>query len=175
MGRFAKELLRKEAKVVGRYDSRFTGAELEPAGERLDYDPSYAAVQGPFTAAFNQYVRADLNYKSDLPYEILTARVQPWDYGNAKNRYLNQSVPLRQAMTKNPELRLFVANGYYDLATPYFATEYTVNHLGLEPALAAHITMTYYAAGHMMYIHEPSLKKLKHDARAFYGTAVRKS
>jgi carboxypeptidase C (cathepsin A) len=172
MGRFARELLRKERKVIGRYDSRLTGPELEPAGERADYDPSYTAVQGPFTAAFNEYVRADLNYKSDLPYEILTARVQPWDYGNAKNRYLNQSGPLRQAMTKNPELRLFVANGYYDLATPYFATEYTVNHLGLEPALAAHITMTYYAAGHMMYIHEPSLKKLKHDTATFYKTAI---
>jgi carboxypeptidase C (cathepsin A) len=174
MGRFAKELLRKEAKVIGRYDSRFTGADLDVVGERSDYDPSYTAVQGPFTAAFNQYVRADLNYKSDLPYEILTARVQPWEFGSARNRYLNQSVPLRQAMTKNPDLRLFVANGYYDLATPYFATEYTVNHLGLDPALAAHITMTYYAAGHMMYIHKPSLEKLKQDAAGFYETAIRK-
>jgi carboxypeptidase C (cathepsin A) len=172
MGRFAKELLRKEGQTVGRYDSRFLGTDVDASSERPDYDPSYAAVQGPFTAAFNQYLRGQLKYESDLPYEILTARVQPWDYGTARNRYLNQSVPLRQAMIKNPDLRLFVASGYYDLATPFVATEYTVDHLGQEPALGDRFTMTYYDAGHMMYIHKQSLEKLKRDAAKFFAAAV---
>jgi len=174
MSRFAKELLRKEGKTTGRYDSRFTGDDFDLVGDRPEYDPSYAAVQGPFTAAFNAYVRGELKYESDLPYEILTARVQPWDFGSARNRYLNQAVPLRQAMTKNPELRIFVANGYYDLATPYYAMEYTVNHLGVERALATRVGMAYYEAGHMMYIHKPSLEKLHKDLATFFSGVLHK-
>lgn len=173
ISRFNKELLRKEGLTVGRFDSRFTGADADAAGERPEYDPSYVAVQGPYTATLNQYLRSELHYENNLPYEILTGRVQPWDYGNARNRYLNVSEPLRQALLKNRSLRVFVANGLYDLATPYFATDYTMDHLGLAPALGEHITMEYYEAGHMMYVHKPSLRKLKKDLAAFYQACLR--
>jgi carboxypeptidase C (cathepsin A) len=165
--RFTKELLRGERRSVGRYDSRYKGIDRDAAGDSPDYDPSYAAVQGPFTATLNNYVRGELKYESDLPYEILTGRVQPWDFGNAKNRYLNMAGSLRQAMTTNPYLRVFVANGYYDLATPFFATEYTFNHLGLDPSLTANVTMAYYEAGHMMYVDREAHRKLKRDLAEF--------
>lgn len=173
--RFVKELLREERRTVGRFDSRFKGRDSDAAGEGFDYDPSYAILQSPFTTTLNGYLRGELEFESDLPYEILTGRVRPWDYGRAKNRYLNVAGKLRRAMTKNPHLQVFVANGYYDLATPYFATEHTFNHLGLDPDLADHVTMTYYDAGHMMYIHEPSLKQLKRDMAAFVRKATRTS
>jgi carboxypeptidase C (cathepsin A) len=172
-GRFMKELLRGEHHTVGRYDSRFTGTDLDAVGEQSEYDPSFAAVQGPYTAALNAYLRAELKCERDLPYEILTGRVQPWNFGNARNRYLNVSGSLRQAMTKNRDLRVFVANGYYDLATPYLATEYTFTHLGLDASLAEHVTMGFYEAGHMMYIHKPALHKLKKDVAAFLQAAPR--
>ena len=108
-GRFMKELLRGEHRTVGRYDSRFTGTDLDAVGEQSEYDPSFAAVQGPYTAALNTYIRAELKCERDLPYEILTGRVHPWNFGNARNRYLNVSGSLRQAMTKNRDLRVFVA------------------------------------------------------------------
>jgi carboxypeptidase C (cathepsin A) len=172
--RFTKELLRDERRTVGRYDSRFKGMDSDAAGERHEYDPSYAIVQGAFTATLNQYLRGELKYENDLPYEILTAKVQPWDFGNAKNRYLNMAPTLRSALTKNPDLRVFVANGYYDLATPYFATEYTFNHLGVEQPLTAHVSMGYYPAGHMMYIDKASHEKLKKDLTVFLQGAVPK-
>jgi carboxypeptidase C (cathepsin A) len=174
MGRFIKELLRKQRKTLGRFDSRFTGADLDAVGERPEYDPSFEAVQGPYTATFNDYVRNELKFEKDQPYEVLTGRVQPWDFGSARNRYLNVSPTLRQAMTKNRELRVFVANGYFDLATPYLATRYTFDHLGLSAALADHVTMGYYEAGHMMYVHKPSLQKLKKDLAAFVQGALRR-
>jgi carboxypeptidase C (cathepsin A) len=172
IGRFTKELLRHERIVVGRFDSRLKGPDIDAASDHPDYDPSYAAVQGVYTATFNQYLRTELKYDSEQPYEILTGRVQPWDFGNAKNRYLNVAPTLQQAMTKNRDLRVFVANGRYDLATPYLATEYTFNHLGLEPGLAEHVTMGYYDAGHMMYIQRASHHRLKKDLAAFVQAAL---
>jgi carboxypeptidase C (cathepsin A) len=172
ISRFTKELLRKQRRTVGRYDSRFVGRDLDAVGDRPGYDPSYAAVQGAYTATINQYLRSELKVDKDIPYEILTGRVQPWDYGGAKNRYLNVGPTLRQALTKNPDLRVFVANGSYDLATPYFATEYTFDHLGLAPGLAGHVTLAYYDAGHMMYIDRAAHHKLKRDAAAFFAKAL---
>lgn len=161
--RFTKELLRGERKTVGRLDSRFIASDRDSAGENYEFDPSYAAIQAAFTAALNQYVRAELEFESDLPYEILTGRVHPWSYKENENQYLNVAETLRQAMVINPAMQIFVANGYYDLATPFFATEYTFNHLQLAPELRGNISMEYYEAGHMMYIHEASLKaQFKH-------------
>jgi carboxypeptidase C (cathepsin A) len=168
--RFTKELLRQDERTVGRYDSRFKGIDSDAAGERHEYDPSYAVVQGPYTAMLNNYLRTELKYDTEIQYEILTNRVQPWDFGNARNRYLNVAPTLREAMTKNRDLRVFVANGYYDLATPYFATEYTFNHLGLDPALTGHVSMGYYESGHMMYIRASSHRQLRKDLVAFYAT-----
>jgi carboxypeptidase C (cathepsin A) len=166
--RFTKQLLRGERQTVGRYDSRFTGRDADAAGERPGYDPSYAAVQAPYTALLQQYLAKDLDYARDALYRILTSRVQPWDYGSARNRYLNVAPSLRQALAQNPGLRVFVANGYYDLATPYFATEYTFNHLEFDGDLRERVRMGYYDAGHMMYIDRTSLLKLRTDLAAFY-------
>jgi carboxypeptidase C (cathepsin A) len=174
MDRFAKELLRAEGRTIGRFDSRILGRDRDGVGEQADYDPSYAIVQGAYTAALNHYLRAELGFKSELPYEILTGRVQPWDYGKFQNQYVDVSSTLRLAMMRNPDLRVFVANGTYDLATPYFATEYTMNHLGLPEEQVERVSMAYYPAGHMMYTDERSLAKLKGDLDAFYRAVVGK-
>lgn len=167
IARFVKELLRDERRTVGRLDSRFKGIDKDAAGENYEYDPSAAALLGAYTAALNDYVRRELGFESDLPYEVLTGLYERWDYGKYQNQFLDVGETLRAAMTKNPFLRVYVANGYYDLATPYFATEYTINHLHLDPTLCDHIEMSYYEAGHMMYVHEPSLAALNDGVRRF--------
>jgi carboxypeptidase C (cathepsin A) len=172
IGRFTKELLREQRRSVGRLDSRFQGMDRDAAGESYDFDPSYnAAIYGPYTSTLNDYLRRELRFENDLPYEILTGRVQPWNYGNVQNRYLNVAETLREAMSKNPSLRVFIASGYYDLATPFFATDYTVSHLGLDPRLRDNVEVHYYEAGHMMYIHHPSLVRFSEDVSRFLSSA----
>jgi carboxypeptidase C (cathepsin A) len=170
--RYFKELLRQERLVIGRYDARRTGPDLDATSDSPEYDPSYTATLGPFTATLNDYVRRDLKFESDLPYEVLTGKVQPWDFNDAKNRYLDVADTLRQAMTHNPYLKVFVANGYYDMATPYLATRYTFDHMSLAPALQTNVSMSYYDAGHMMYVNQPSLAALKKDLAAFIHSAL---
>lgn len=165
--RFTKELLRAERKTVGRLDSRFTGTDRDAAGATFEYDPSYAAIQGPYTATLNQYVRQELGFESDLPYEILSNLYESWSYKEFENQYLNVAETLRKALSMNPFLRVYVGSGYYDLATPYFATDYTLNHLSLEPHLQQNIQVHYYPAGHMMYVHLPSLAQQAADLKAF--------
>jgi carboxypeptidase C (cathepsin A) len=165
--RFIKELLRDKRRTIGRFDSRYIGIDKDAAGESNEYDPSYAAFYGPSTSTLNDYIRTELEFESDLPYEILTSRVHPWNYGQFKNRYVNVAENLRQALTKNPFLKVFVASGYYDLATPYLAAIYTFNHLGVDSSLQKNISMDYYDAGHMMYYHEPSLIQLKKGLSRF--------
>jgi carboxypeptidase C (cathepsin A) len=170
--RFCKQLLRDQRRTVGRLDSRFLGMDRDAAGEVWESDPSMDAILGPYTAALYDYVRTELKYESDLPYEILNGKVWPWSYSDHENRYVNVAEILRHAMCVNPHLKVHVANGYYDLATPYFATRYTFNRLGLEKELQNHITMSFYEAGHMMYVHLPSLKQLKQDLAGFICSAV---
>lgn len=164
--------MRDQRRTVGRLDSRFTGIDRDAAGEFHDYDPSLTNVLGPYTATFNDYVRGALKFESDLPYEILNESVWPWSFSEFENQYLNVAETMRKAMTINPFLKVYVGNGYFDLATPYFATEYTFNHLGLDPSLRANITLAYYEAGHMMYIHQPSLARQKADLAAFIASAL---
>ncbi len=142
--RFTKELLRSERRTVGRIDARFTGIDRDAAGERPEFDPSIAAIIGPYSGMLNDYVRNDLKFDSDLPYEVLTGRVRPWNYAPYENRYVNVAETLRSAMTQNPFLHVFVAKGYYDLATPFFAADYTFDHLGLDPTLRGHLSGAYY-------------------------------
>ena len=170
--RFTKELLRSERRTVGRIDARFTGIDRDAAGERPEFDPSIAAIIGPYSGMLNNYVRNDLKFDSDLPYEVLTGRVRPWNYAPYENRYVNVAETLRSAMTQNPFLHVFVAKGYYDLATPFFAADYTFDHLGLDATLRGHLSGAYYEAGHMMYVHPPSLAKLKADIAQFIKSST---
>lgn len=167
---FCKELLRREKKTVGRLDSRLTGRDEKNVSETPDYDPSMSAILPPYTSAFNDYVRTSLGYKTDDVYHILgTGITSPWDW-QSQNKYVETASGLRDALVKNPHLKVFVASGYYDLATPYFATEYTISHMSLPSDLRPNITTRYYEAGHMMYIHSPSLAKLKDDVANFLNS-----
>jgi carboxypeptidase C (cathepsin A) len=165
--RFDKELLRGSRRTVGRLDSRFTGIDLDAAGERPEFDPSMAAISGEYTAVLNDYVRRELKFESDLPYEILTDKVRPWSYEKATNRYVDVGETLRGAMSSNSYLRVFVANGYYDLATPFAATKYTFARMGLDPEVRKNVSMDFFPAGHMMYIDRGSHAKLKKDVADF--------
>jgi carboxypeptidase C (cathepsin A) len=169
---YFKELLRDRGQTTGRLDARFLGLDRLGVTETPEYDPLLTNVLGPYTAAFYDYIRAELKFESDLPYEILSEKVWPWSYSAFENRYLNVAETMRSAMTYNPHLKVYVANGYFDLGTPYFATEYTFSHLGLHKSLQKNITMDYYEAGHMMYIHMPSLKKMKKDLAKFIKNAM---
>jgi carboxypeptidase C (cathepsin A) len=166
--RFCKELLRSEGRTIGRIDARYTGVDRFRAGDTMESDPSIDAVLGPYTSALNDYVRRELGYDSELPYEVMSETVhENWDYEDFKNAHVDVSETLRETISRNPFMRVFVANGYYDLATPHFATEYTFDHLGLDPSLRGNVEMGYYEAGHMMYVHAASRRRLAGDVRAF--------
>jgi carboxypeptidase C (cathepsin A) len=167
---FVNELLRKQRQVVGFMDSRFTAANLDPAASSV-FDPTIATIRPPFTATFNDYVRGELGFQSDLEYFTLGGGTGRWDW-EAKNSYADTSDNLRNTFAKNPYMKLFVASGYFDLATPYFATEYTLAHLGLTPTLRANITTRRYRAGHMMYLDGVFISRLKHDVAEFISSAL---
>jgi carboxypeptidase C (cathepsin A) len=166
---FCKELLRKDRRTVGRLDSRYKGVDSDQSGSSPEGDPSMAAIRPPYTATFQTYLRSDLAYKTDLPYHILGEGIGRWDWGNTQGRggYPETSTALRDAMAKNPFMKVFVGAGYYDLATPFAAVEDTLAHMKLDKSRRENITVEYYEAGHMMYLHEPSLKKLKADVDKF--------
>ncbi len=166
--RFCKELLRDQRRTVGRIDSRFTGIDRVKAGHVIESDPSLDATGGVAASALNNLLRRELGFESDQIYEILSMKVnQAWDYEDFKGRYVDTSEALRELLSRSRGTRVFVANGYYDLATPHFATEYTFSHMGLDPEVRKNVTMEYYEAGHMMYIHVPSLKDLAGHLRKF--------
>ncbi len=166
---FFTHLLMDRNRQIGRYDSRFTGIRYRPGTDQPDFDPSDEAVNGPFTATFNDYVRRELHFESELPYETV-ANVRPWM--NAENHYLNVAEDLRKAMSRNPYLKVWVCCGHYDLATPYFAAQYCVNSMELDPAIRDNIRLTYYESGHMVYIYRPALEKLKSDFVSFLKDAT---
>ncbi|MEZ5428590.1 MAG: hypothetical protein R2747_20255 [Pyrinomonadaceae bacterium] len=164
---FMKELLRDRRLMTGRLDSRFTGFDTDASGDNPDFDPSMAAIRTPYTATFNDYVRRSLGFKSDLEYYILGGGItSPWNW-NVNNGYADTSRSLSSAMRKNPYMKVFIASGYYDMATPFFATEYTLSNMNLEPELRKNISVKYYEAGHMMYIETNSRRKLREDVSAF--------
>jgi carboxypeptidase C (cathepsin A) len=171
---FTKELLRDRRRTVGRLDSRFTGIDRSGVTESPDFDPLIAAIRPPYTTTFNQYVRSELGYKTDLPYYLLGDGVSGWDMGTHDRGFADTSEALRSAFAKNPYMRVFVASGYFDLGTPYFATEYTLSHMGLDPALRGNITTAEYQAGHMMYLDTASLAKLKKDVSNFLQGTLNK-
>ncbi len=166
MGYFCRQLLKSQKRSMGRYDARYLGIENLAAGERPSFDPSYAAVDAPFTSTFNHYLISELGYKTDVPYYILGGGVGKWDWQRDMG-YPATTDDLRSAMTRNPHMRVLIASGYYDLATPYRAVEHTLAGLGLDPGLRKNIRIEKYPAGHMMYLDPPSLRKLKSDGAAF--------
>jgi carboxypeptidase C (cathepsin A) len=169
---FVRELLRDENRRIGVLDSRISASYRVHA---FVEDPSVFVVIGPLVATWNDYVRAELKYETELPYEILSEKVNElWNWGSATGGlgYVDVAKTLQQAMNENPFLKVFIASGYYDLDTSYFATKYTVNHLGLDPSSRKNISLAYYDAGHQMYTHFPSLKTLTADVIEFYRKAL---
>jgi carboxypeptidase C (cathepsin A) len=165
--RFFTELLRSRRRVVGRLDARFTGWDTDYGREQMSEDPSYSAILGPYTAALNHYVHAELEYSNDLPYEIISRAVHPWSYKEFEGAHVTVAGKLAAAMRANPHLRVHVAFGYHDGATPYYAAEHVLAHLAIPEQLRANIESAYYPAGHMMYVHEPSRVQQSADLAAF--------
>jgi carboxypeptidase C (cathepsin A) len=165
--RFFTELLRDRRQVIGRMDGRFTGWDPDSGREHFAEDPSITSIMGAYTAALNHYVRTELNYASDLPYEIMTSAVRPWSYKEFEGAHVTVADKLSAALRANPHLRVHVACGYHDGATPYFAAEHVFAHLAVPPALRDNIELAYYEAGHMMYVHEPSRIQQSQDLAAF--------
>jgi len=169
---FTAELLRRTGQVVGRLDTRFTGWPDQGNADQMDHDPSYAAIVGPYSAALNAYVRSELGYETDLAYNVLTPKVQPWSYREFEGRSVEVASALGSAMRSNPHLRVHVSCGYYDGATPHFAAEHVFAHLRIPSAARERIQWAYYEAGHMMYVHEPSRLKQSADLAAFVRTST---
>ncbi|MBI9044148.1 MAG: hypothetical protein JEZ06_06665 [Anaerolineaceae bacterium] len=165
--RFCKELLRDENITIGRLDSRYTGFDRDSVGEIHEIDPSYSAILGPYSSTMNDYLRSDLQFDLDLPYEILSSVHETWTFKPFQGQYVNTGEYLRNAFQYHPGLKVIVLNGYFDLATPYLATEYTFNHIELPPEQQSNISMKYYHAGHMMYLHIPSLEQMSRDLKKF--------
>jgi carboxypeptidase C (cathepsin A) len=178
--RFEKQLLRSPTGlgdlVVGRFDGRLTGHPTDAQNDSQEYDPSLSGFYTAYTSAFNDYVRHTLKYENELPYEVLSNRVYPWNWRSGSgdaNSSLYVGDSLRDAMTHNPRLKLLVCSGHFDLATPYFATDYQVAHMTLAVELRKNITQTYYPAGHMIYHVREARAQLYKDATSFIERTVR--
>jgi carboxypeptidase C (cathepsin A) len=168
--RFCKELTRAERRSVGRLDSRFKGVEALEVTEQPEFDPSLLAIKPPYTAVFNSYVRSELGVETDLVYETLNHKVnEKWEW--EKGRLPSTGDNLRGAMAKNPYLKVYVGQGYYDLATPHFATQYMISHMNVDPELRENIRMVNYQAGHMFYLDVDSLAAFKLDIDDFFQSA----
>lgn len=176
---FCQKLLEKERRVVGLLDSRYSGypnsmpaESFAPGYNYMLFDPSAGSIDTAFHSTFQQYLQQELKFKSEQNYEVLDQPVaRSWNYESVTNRYLNTADNLRAAMTVNPYLKVFFASGFFDLVTTPAGTEYIVRHLNIEPELEKNITTAFYDAGHMMYMHYPSLVKLKQDLTKFYDNA----
>ncbi len=172
VGHFARQLLRDQHLTIGRYDGRLTAPASLNTGETSEFDPSSSLITPPFTAVFSEYLRTELNYKTDM-YYYPSGGIQPWDYG-VQNGFGDTTSMLRDAMMKNPYMKVMIAAGYFDLATPYYAVEYTFNHMSLHPEMHKNITWNFYQSGHMLYIDGDSHDKLKHDFGEFLSSAMPK-
>jgi carboxypeptidase C (cathepsin A) len=172
---FTKELLRQEDLRIGILDARITGRYTP---HDFIQDPSVFLVTGLLMATWNDYARKELKYETDLPYEILSMKAnESWNWSSATGGlgYVNVLDTLRQAMNENKYLKVLIASGYFDLDTPYFASKYAANHLGLDSKLRKNLTLTFYEAGHQMYTHLPALKELKADVADFFWEAIPRS
>ncbi|HWF01708.1 MAG TPA: peptidase S10 [Caulobacteraceae bacterium] len=180
-GRFREELLRDQRLILGRYDARFTGSDVDALGENPEYDPSDTGISGAFVSAFHHYLTADLGFTTDMTYRptYYSAGIQ-WDFkhqppGGRSSYSMNQAdvaLDLSAAMRENPSLKLYSLNGVYDLATPFFGTEYDLNHMQLPPGDRANVRFAYYPSGHMVYLNPDALHSMKADLARFYDEAA---
>jgi carboxypeptidase C (cathepsin A) len=176
--RFRKELLRDDDRTFGRYDARFEGWDVDSAGETPGYDPSNTGPEGAYVGAFHDYIQKELKYMSSDPYVVSASFGTAWDFKHhpsgdaAEQTQPDTAVDLADAMRKNPKLRVFSANGYFDLATPFFATEYDLSHMMLPPALTGNIMFGYYPSGHMVYLNTEAQKLMKADLDRFYNEST---
>jgi carboxypeptidase C (cathepsin A) len=173
-GRFTKELLRERGITAGRIDSRFTGNTINRIGERASYDPMLSAIGPGYLAAFMDYYRNDLEVEDVGNYTVFGNVFLQWDWSHEQPDlqgfplpFPNTAIDLAYAMKQNPGMKVLVQQGYYDLATPHLATEYFIDHMDITDDQRKNISIAYYEAGHMMYIHEPSLVKYKEDLAGF--------
>lgn len=171
---FNQELLRGTGKISGRVDSRFAGHTINRIGEQMDYDPMLTAVGPGYLAAFMDYYQNDLEVADVGNYTVFGNVFGKWDWSHAqpdlggfKLPFPNTSIDLTHTMKQNPSMRVLMQQGYYDLATPHLATEYYIEHMDLPDELRENISLEYYEAGHMMYLHEPSMVKFKEDLAKF--------
>ncbi|HEX5377913.1 MAG TPA: peptidase S10 [Phenylobacterium sp.] len=178
LSRFRKELLRDQRRTVGRYDSRFTAIDVDAAGENPEYDASDVQVSGPFIAAVHDYTERELGYHTDLAYRPSGQGInQAWDWkhkppgASRPANVANTALDLSAAMRQNPRLKLYSLNGWYDMATPFFGTEYDIAHMQLDPTLRANVRFAYYPSGHMVYLNPEALKQMKADVAKFYDDA----
>ena len=167
---------------MGRFDARFEGINPDDAGETPDYDASDTAISDAFTAAFNWYLHNDLDFGRDRDYKVTNYEIiRSWDWKHplpGRPGFFTPPLPdvaanLGEAMRENPHLKVFSANGYFDLATPFFKTEFDLNQMGLPADIYKNITFGYYPSGHMIYLHVPALQQLKSDLSRFYDSADR--
>jgi len=181
LSRFRKELLRDQRLTIGRFDSRFTGTDQDAAGENPGYDPSSTGITGAFVSAFHAYLAGQLNYHSALEYRTSAPGAnRNWDWKH-KAPGMQRELPLAytaidlaHAIRTNPRLQVLSANGYYDMATPFFNTEYDLAHMQLDPSLRGNVHFTYYPSGHMAYLNVDALKQMKADLVRFYDGAMAK-
>lgn len=178
--RFQKELLRGQARTVGRFDSRYVGIDTDAAGERPETDASSDAISGAYIASFRDYLTSTLGYKTELPYRLSARDAAGWTWnwkhdapgmGQDQNNP-NTAVDLSAAMRANPYLKVLAMNGYYDMATPFFGTENDLGHMMLERPQQANLQFTYYPAGHMTYLNPDALRQMKADLARWYDEAV---
>jgi carboxypeptidase C (cathepsin A) len=179
LSRFRKELLRDQRRTLGRYDSRFTGIDVDAAGENAEYDPSDTGIQGAYVAALHEHLERDLGYTTDLNYWPSGPGInRAWDWkhkapgANFPAQVADTAQDLGAAMRENPHLQLYSLNGLYDMATPFFGTEYDVAHMWLDPSLRGHIHFAYYPSGHMVYLNPDALHQMKADVARFYDQAL---
>jgi carboxypeptidase C (cathepsin A) len=175
---FAHELLKSERKTIGRLDGRFVGPTQDPLAKEVDYDPQSAAIGAAFSAAFLAYYHGELKFGQGKTYFTTNFGIgEKWKLthktDNGEQPIVNSQVDLAQALIQDQNLRVLVLNGYYDLATPFSATEYVMAHLGVPQSASARIQMKYYEAGHMMYVNPPSIAKMKKDLDDFIDSTDR--
>jgi carboxypeptidase C (cathepsin A) len=172
--RFTTELLRNSGQTLGRYDSRYTSYALDRIADRPEFDATDSAIDASFVGAGNYFMRQILRYNTTLEYRPITSLFRQWDWKHNGNLPTNTAQDLARAMTFNPGLRVFSANGYYDFATPFFATVYTLDHLSLAPALQSNITYGFYESGHMVYLHPAALTAFHGDLERWYADTLRR-